>query len=324
MKTLYRYLGALVLCTALLLGASLSGRAAEARPSLTDLDRCAHREAVLLMADLGVISGKSDGTFAPDEHIDRASMAKMIYGIMMGRADPDNFLGVKTDLTDIKGHWAEGHINYCYSVGIISGNKGRFTPAGRVTVDSAAKMLLVALGYDAKQRGYEGEGWSDNIHRDAVELSLLAGIDQEGTEEITRDNAAQMIYNALFAQVRTPVYALFEGEMRIVDYRTEPETLGLRSFGLVRCVYSVGTVDPESARVPLDFVEMTPRGNLIQDEPGLMEDIALGRAGFVLGPEWSNTKIVVYLKADYTIKDISLHEIALQSVYSSEPSRLAE
>ena len=323
MKNLFKRLGSLCLC-ALLVCAALPpalGLEEAAHPVLTDLEDCAHREAVVLMVDLGVIDGKKDGTFAPNETIDRASMAKLIYSIMMGSADPKNFLNVKTDLTDIKGTWAEGYINYCYSVGIVSGSKGHFLPTGKVTVDAAAKMLLVALGYGAVERGYEGtRDWAENIRRDAFALGLLTGLTQEGAEEITRDNAAQMIYNALFIQTRTPVYAIYDGERRIVDYRAETETLGLRSFGLVKCVLSVTGAVPDSSRVSLTLLSVTPQGALFKDEHGLIEDIALGRAAFQLGPDWDNTRIAVYMKAEYSIKDDVLQEISLTGMYSSEPT----
>lgn len=325
MKPYLKRLGALALCAVLTLCLISPALAEETeKPVLTDLEQCVHQEAVRLMVDLGVISGKGDGTFAPGETIDRASMAKLIYGIMMGVADPNNFLGVDTGLTDVRGNWAEGYINYCYSVGIISGSNGKFAPQGKVTVDAASKMLLVALGYDAKERGYEGAAdWAENIRRDAGDVGLLKGISQKETDEITRDSAAQMIYNALFAWVRTPIYGINDGEMQITGYKTEPETLGLRSFGLVRCVYAVGEVEPDFRRVPLTFVEMTPRGEIIKDELGVTEDISLGRAGFQLDTSYANTNVVLYLKVDYTIKEGRLRDTTLQGVYSSEPLRLA-
>ncbi len=60
------------------------------------------------------------------------------------------------DLTDIDTSWAEGYIKYCYSNGIITGDGlGHFFPTQGVTVVQAAKMLLVALGYDAEAQEYQ-------------------------------------------------------------------------------------------------------------------------------------------------------------------------
>ena len=56
---------------------------------------------------------------------------------------------------------AESYINYCYSLGIIAGRgNGKFDPAATVTGNEAAKMLLVAAGYDAQLEGLTGNDWA--------------------------------------------------------------------------------------------------------------------------------------------------------------------
>ena len=58
-------------------------------------------------------------------------------------------------------NWAKGHINYCYTTGIIAGRgNGTFDPAATVTALEAAKMLLVAAGYDAQIEGLSGADWA--------------------------------------------------------------------------------------------------------------------------------------------------------------------
>ncbi|MFQ9410814.1 MAG: S-layer homology domain-containing protein [Evtepia gabavorous] len=47
------------------------------------------------------------------------------------------------------------YIESCVAQGIVSGvGGGRFSPAGNLTGSQLAKMLLVALGYDADIEGY--------------------------------------------------------------------------------------------------------------------------------------------------------------------------
>ena len=66
---------------------------------------------------------------------------------------------------------------YCYANGIISGDgQGHFFPTQGVTVVQAAKMLLVALGYDADASKYQNNSmWSVNIMKDAQVAGLLNG-----------------------------------------------------------------------------------------------------------------------------------------------------
>ncbi len=70
------------------------------------------------------------------------------------------YQSVNSGLTDITSHWAKGHINYCYTTGIIAGRgTGTFDPSATVTALEAAKMLLVAVGYDPAIEGFEGADW---------------------------------------------------------------------------------------------------------------------------------------------------------------------
>lgn len=72
-------------------------------------------------------------------------MAKMLAVVSNGGELPS--LDVST--AGSNGDWAEGYINYCAESGIIAGNgDGRFAPNRPVTGSEAARMLLVALGYD--------------------------------------------------------------------------------------------------------------------------------------------------------------------------------
>ena len=165
-----------------------------------DADKIDHTEAVEVMNALGVINGMPDGSFNPAGNVTRAEMAKMITIIMLGDIDAAAFKGTTTDLTDINGHWAEGYIKYCYSQGVIAGRgDGTFAPNANVTAVEAAKMLLVAIGYNATVQGYVGSDWAINIIRDAQLSKFFDDLSVTSTKVLTRDEAAQMIWNAVQA-----------------------------------------------------------------------------------------------------------------------------
>ena len=104
-----------------------------------DYDKVTNKEAVSVLTTLEVIDGMG-GSFNPTGNVTRAQMAKMITIISLGNVDATAFLGTKTDLKDINGHWAEAYIKYCYSQGIISGRgNGIFDPNANVTAVEAAK-----------------------------------------------------------------------------------------------------------------------------------------------------------------------------------------
>ena len=170
--------------------------------AFSDADKIDHTEAVEVMNALGVINGMPDGSFNPAGNVTRAEMAKMITIIMLGDIDAAAFKGTTTDLTDINGHWAEGYIKYCYSQGVIAGRgDGTFAPNANVTAVEAAKMLLVAIGYNATVQGYVGSDWAINIIRDAQLSKFFDDLSVTSTKVLTRDEAAQMIWNAVQAKM---------------------------------------------------------------------------------------------------------------------------
>ena len=241
MRNLKRVLS-LALASVMLLGMMVigAGAADKTYADLTDSDQISNTEAVALLVDLGIIQGKPDGSYAPTEIVDRATMAKLICTMIMGDIDQNLYKGTKTDLTDVDGHWAEGYIKYCYSNNIITGDgQGHFFPNEPVTVVQAAKMLLVALGYNAADRGYQNDAnWSVNIMKDAMStvndsnktVSLTNGISVKASDSLTRDNAAQMIFNTLFAKTVTPNYQWDMGNQYIQSY-TPGSSLAATTFG---------------------------------------------------------------------------------------------
>ena len=153
-----------------------------------------------MLTTLGVINGKEDGSyFDPTGNVTRAEMAKMIATVLNQGADVDGlYVGMNTGLTDVKGHWAESYINYCYSLGIIAGRgNGKFDPAATVTGNEAAKMLLVAAGYDPAIEGLTGTDWEINTNALASKLGIFRNFKGSVAEPLSRDNAALLIYNAL-------------------------------------------------------------------------------------------------------------------------------
>ena len=187
---------ALVLALVMTLGLATVGSNA----AFADAESIDHEEAVEVLSSLGVIAGKENNNFDPDGLVKRSEMAKMIAIILLGADVNDSaFVGASSKLTDINGHWAEGFIKYCVSQKIVGGyGDGTFQPDKDVTTAEAAKMLLTALGYNAEVQEYIGSDWSINVLRDAATKKLLEGLSGMSADKaITRDQAAQMIYNTI-------------------------------------------------------------------------------------------------------------------------------
>ena len=198
MRNLKRALS-LALAAIMLIGMMVVSASAVSYNDLTDKDQIVNKDAVSMLVSLGIIEGKPDGSYAPTENVDRAQMAKMLSVIMNKGVDNSAlYQSVNSGLTDITSNWAKGHINYCYTTGIIAGRgNGTFDPSATVTALEAAKMLLVAVGYDPAIEGFEGADWAINVSVRADEQGIFEGFTKDLSAPLNRDDAALLIYNAL-------------------------------------------------------------------------------------------------------------------------------
>ena len=168
----------------------------------TDKDDIVNKDAVSMVTELGIIAGLPDGSYGATQNIDRASFARLVCVALNGGKEP-NLGNLKTTFTDTKGHWAEKYIAYCVQQGIIAGKgNNTFAPSANVTGSEAAKMLLVALGYNTTYEKIGGATWqvsTDVLANQAGLYEDLSGMNTSAA--LTRDQAAQMIYNTLNADL---------------------------------------------------------------------------------------------------------------------------
>ena len=156
--------------------------------------------AVDMLSSLGVIQGYEDGSFKPNTTVTRAQMAKMIFTIMNGGNDNANaYTSLPTKFTDLPtAAWAQGYVRYLQNTGIIAGKSvTKFAPNDTVTGLEAAKMVLVAAGYNAQKAGLTGAAWAQNTMKYGQLNNLFEDVDADLNAALPRQYAAQILYNAL-------------------------------------------------------------------------------------------------------------------------------
>lgn len=196
MKTCKKTLS-LVLVFALVLSAFTFSASAD----FTDQYEITHEEAAVVLEALGVIDGYEDGSYQPDVVLSREEAAAIIARMKLGgsadnlTAGSEPFFDVSTD------RWSAGYIAYCVSEGIVDGfEDGTFRPEEELTCYQFAKMLLVALGYDADSEGLTGDSWATNTVSYAVNAGIFDDISSySGSAD--RDTVAQMAFNTLLADL---------------------------------------------------------------------------------------------------------------------------
>ena len=92
--------------------------------------------AISTMAALGIVNGRSDGSFDPDASITRAEFAAIC-----ARFD-EGGVSVASAFTDTSGHWAEAEIGRAAALGWIQGySDGSFRPDQYITRAQAVTMI---------------------------------------------------------------------------------------------------------------------------------------------------------------------------------------
>ena len=174
---------------------------AGAATDYTDANDISYNEAVDVMSAVGVFSGSDKGDFQPNGELTREQAAKIITYMLMGQSAADKLSTNTAPFKDVPANkWSAGSIAYCVTLGIIAGDgNGNFYPTQTVNGYAFAKMLLVALGYDATIETYTGTNWAINVASRAAEIELDKGLDISLANTLTREQACQMAFNAIKA-----------------------------------------------------------------------------------------------------------------------------
>lgn len=193
---------ALVLAIATLL--SFATVASAKTADFADAKDVKNTEAVDVLSYIKVLEGyPADNTFKPAKNITREEAAKIIAIFANKSTEISSLYTSANPFADMKGRWGESYVAYGYRAGIIAGkNATSFVPKANVKGTEFLKMVLVVLGYDQNKEGLVGSSWAVNTLELAKAKKLLAGLgkDFDPNAALTRDEAAQIMLNALKAE----------------------------------------------------------------------------------------------------------------------------
>jgi len=115
------------------------------------------------IAGRGIVSGKAEGVFAPNDSVTRAELTKMAvkaFGIEVpASVDANPFEDVNMDT------WYAPYVAAAKEVGIVTGSGGNFNPNVPVTRAEALKILISAAGFENVDGNFDTnyiskEGWT--------------------------------------------------------------------------------------------------------------------------------------------------------------------
>jgi len=121
--------------------------------------------AVSTLAKLGIINGRTETTFAPNEPITRAELTTIV-----ARLSEKQYSG-ESKFSDVSGHWAEGYINLASSMGWVEGDgDGTFRPNDKITraeVMTLINRVLNRVPLSAEDMHKDMTKWPDNMDTNA-------------------------------------------------------------------------------------------------------------------------------------------------------------
>ena len=193
MRNLKRALS-LLLSSTMVLGMLVMGSSAA---SYADVTSKQHEEAIEVLKTVGIMTGDENGKFNPDAKVTRNEMAVVMCNLLDYTVASYKGTSPFTDVPE----WAEPYVAACYTNGITSGyDKVTYGGNDTVTTGQAALMLLKALGYFQYSADF-GSDWLVETTKNGSTAGLFDGVATGAKEALTRNDVAQMVLNALEADL---------------------------------------------------------------------------------------------------------------------------
>ena len=237
MRNLKRALS-LALASVMLLGMMVVGSSAKGIDDFTDKAEIVNQDAVAVTSAIGMFEGYEDGSFGPENVVTRAEMAVIITTMLYGAGFNVTQFAETSVFTDVPA-WAEGYVNLCSSLGIVAGvGDGKFDPNATVTTAQAVLMLCRALGYFQNAADF-GDNWMLAATAKGTALGLYGDLKLTANEGLTRDNVAELVFNALTKAVPVQyneLLGVYYNENKGIVYSLTfyyTDTLGYKNFDLV-------------------------------------------------------------------------------------------
>lgn len=156
-----------------------------------------NQEAIELLYELGIIEGYGYRQFGPKDNLTRAQACALLVRALV--PEQEIYKSYDENFKDVHySEWYRVYVDTAYRNGFVNGyGNGEFGPHDKVTYAQFATILTNILGYSATKLAGT---WPTNVLSLADNLHLFTNTSTAiatHADAITREDAAQMIYNAM-------------------------------------------------------------------------------------------------------------------------------
>lgn len=231
-----------------------------------------YKEAAQYLKDKDILGGYEDGTFKPNDTINRAELLKIVF---KGKSDVVPI--TRRCFSDVSpDEWYAPYVCAAKNRGIVSGYaNGTFQPGEPVNTAEAIKIVLNAYGHDVQEAS--GADWYVPYAKELERLDILPQHSYVPWAPLTRERAADLLWRMLRNE-----------EDRFIP-RLSP------GCGKASPAVAISPVSVEVNGVKRDFLLTVPRGYSFHDPSPLVVAFH-GRTN-------NNDQIRQYMKLDRELTD---------------------
>ncbi|MEK7548254.1 MAG: S-layer homology domain-containing protein [Patescibacteria group bacterium] len=168
-------------------------------------------EAIIALYYEGIIGGYADGTYKPENSVNRAEFAKMLVeaaDLDYTKLPPSDIANCFTDVSDLPDHWFAPSVCASKYEGWVKGyDGGKYSPTKGINRAEALKIILTAFEFDVLENSLVSSAPYDDVPLDAWYLGVAQSAKENGiirklgvfdaSGVVSRAHVAQMIYNAM-------------------------------------------------------------------------------------------------------------------------------
>jgi len=151
-------------------------------------------EAITYVKAEGIVEGYPDGTFKPNQTINRAEFTKIVVEAQYEQEEIDDLLSrVRlAAVADIDGDaWYAMYVNFARAKGIVGGYPdGTFKPSATINFVEASKIIVNAYELPTTETGVWFEGYVRALDELNAIPSSISGFD----DQLTRGEMAEIIW----------------------------------------------------------------------------------------------------------------------------------
>lgn len=165
---------------------------------LSDIANHTNGEAIQNLVDRGIVSGYPDGTFKPNNPINRAEFMKIVVEALDTEVSENFYNNCFPDVSD---QWFAPYVCYGKSYDIVDGYPdGNFKATNQIVYAEALKMIYKAYN-DSGAENPTGSEWYapflEDIRAEGLGIGATAG------KTLTRGDVAQLTWNILSDKLGT-------------------------------------------------------------------------------------------------------------------------